>query len=436
MKPASARHAALQALRSTILQGQFLDASLDSALSKIDDVRERSLARELAYGVCRFWFRLTGWRDSLLQHPLKDKDLDVGILINLGLYQLEYSRIPVHAAVAETVQLATSSLRKRWANALVNAVLRRFIREKEQCLNDGDSQPAQRLAHPQWLVDALREAWPDGWQDILTANNTHASMTLRVNTRLSSRALAIEHLASHAISATPSKWSSEGIVLDEPRDVGALPGFSDGMFSVQDQAAQLAAELLDVSPGHRFVDACAAPGGKFAHILESTPQIGYALALDRDAARSKRIEQTLQRLGLNGHVVTADARNIAQWWDGKPFDRILIDAPCSAIGVIRRHPDIKLHRDAADLTTLARDQYALLHALWPLLADNGRLLYATCSVMPAENSEPINRFLRAHCDARSISLDVDWGIAASPGRQILPGEDGMDGFYYALLAKT
>ena len=435
MKPTSARHAALQALRSTVLQGQFLDAALDAALSSINDVRERSLARELAYGVCRFWFRLTGWRDALLQGPLKDKDQDLGILLNLGLYQLEYSRIPAHAAVAETVQLATSLLGKRWANALVNAVLRRFIREREQCLSASDRQVEQRLAHPQWLVGALREAWPENWQDILAANNAHAPMTLRVNTRLHSRAQAIEHLAAHAIIAQPSKWCGEAMVLREPRDVSALPGFADGLFSVQDEGAQLAAKLLDVRPGQRFLDACAAPGGKFAHVLETTPHIGHALALDRDALRSRRIEQTLNRLGLDGQVVTADACDVQQWWDGVPFDRILVDAPCSAIGVIRRHPDIKLHRDVTDIAALAHDQYALLSALWPLLGDNGRLLYVTCSVMPAENSAPVKRFLHAHPDAHSITIDADWGVAASPGRQILPGEDGMDGFYYALLAK-
>lgn len=436
MKPMTARHAALQALRSTISQGQFLDAALDAALSDIDDVRERSLARQLAYGVCRFWFRLTGWRDALLQRPLKDKDQDVGILINLGLYQLEFSRIPAHAAVAETVQLATGALRKRWANALVNAVLRRFIREREQCLSDSELQPEQRFAHPRWLVDALRSAWPESWQDILCANNAHATMTLRVNTRQHSRAQAIEHLATHAIVAEPAKWCSEALVLHEPRDVSALPGFADGMFSVQDQAAQLAAQLLDVLPGQRFLDACAAPGGKFAHVLETTPKIGHALALDRDAARSRRTKQTLNRLGIDGRIVTADAREVKTWWDGVPFDRILIDAPCSAIGVIRRHPDIKLHRSAADIAALAHDQYDLLSALWPLLGNNGRLLYATCSVMPAENSQVVNRFLRAHPDAHPINLDVSWGVAAPPGRQILPGEDGMDGFYYALLANS
>jgi len=416
MKAGPARRAALQALRDTITHGQFLDAALDAALRGVEDVRERSLARELSYGVCRFWFRLSAWRDALLQHKLKDKDLDVGILINLGLYQLEYSRIPAHAAVA-------------------NAVLRRFIRERDQCLISSDAQPETRLAHPPWLVSALRDAWPDHWQGILAANNAQATMTLRVNTRHGSRAQAIEHLATHAIIAEPTRWCGEGLVLREPRDVGALPGFADGMFSVQDESAQLAAQLLAVCPGQRFLDACAAPGGKFAHVLEKTPRIGHALALDRDAKRAQRIEQTLHRLGLDGHVVTADARDVGRWWDGVPFDRILVDAPCSALGVIRRHPDIKLHRNGADIETLADGQLALLDALWPLLARDGRLLYATCSVMPAENSAPVRRFLRTHTDAHAIDLDVDWGLAAPPGRQILPGQDGMDGFYYALLAR-
>lgn len=431
----TARGAALLALRNTIEQQWFLDAALDQTLGNMADIRERALARELAYGVCRFWPRLSAWREQLLTRPLKEKDHDVGVLINLGLYQLEYSRIPAHAAVAETVQLATSALRKRWANALVNAVLRRFIREREQCIADADKQLPARHAHPQWLIERFRDAWPEQWQDILEANNTHANMALRVNARRLTRDAAITKLASHAIGASPTRWCEQGLVLQEPRDVSALPGFADGDFSVQDQAAQLAAGLLSAQPGQRLLDACAAPGGKFAHVLETSPALSFALALDKESSRVRRIQQTLQRLNLKAQVRHIDALDVDTWWDGEKFDRILIDAPCSATGVIRRHPDIKLHRTPQDIDNLAQQQMALLTAMWPLLADGGRLLYATCSVLPIENANLIRKFLDARPDATPVEMNMHCGIDTNPGRQILPGEDGMDGFYYALLGK-
>lgn len=432
--PASARAMALDALLATVGDGRMLDDALETALAGDADARERALARELAFGVCRWWVRLAACRDRLLRRPLKARDLDVAMILALGLYQLEYSRIPAHAAVAESVALAKAR-GKPWAGGLVNAVLRRFVREREACLDAVDADPCARLAHPRWLLDALRAAWPRDWQRIAAANNQRGPMTLRVNARRQTREQALARLAAAGIAAAPTAHARDGVVLAQPCDVSALPGFAAGELSVQDEAAQLAADLLAPAPGERFLDACAAPGGKLAHVIEREPALATAVAVERDARRTQRLCGTLARLALAADVVTGDAGETSRWWDGTPFECILLDAPCSATGVIRRHPDIKLHRTRGDLARLTLTQRALLESLWRLLARGGRLLYATCSVMPEENAEIVARFLDDHADARSPALQVTWGVPAPPGRQILPGEAGMDGFYYALLAK-
>jgi 16S rRNA (cytosine967-C5)-methyltransferase len=431
-----ARAAALTALTATVVRGRLLEDALESPLAALSDDRERALARDLAYGSCRFWFRLAALRDRLLQRPLRRRDADVGVLLVLGLYQLVYSRIPAHAAVAQTVSLG-SRLGKDWSRGLVNAVMRRFLREAQPRLADADSDEAARLAHPVWLLDALRRAWPDAWQDVVAANNAQGPMTLRVNRRRTNRDDVLDELATAGIGATPCRWSPDGVRLDAARDVTGLPGFVDGRVSVQDEASQLAAGLLAPAPGMRVLDACAAPGGKLAHLLERTPGLARAVAVERDAARLERLRQTLSRLGLESEAqaLRGDAAEPDAWWDGKPFDRILLDAPCTATGVIRRHPDIKLRRRPDDAAARGMLQLRLLKGLWPLLAAGGRLLYATCSVMPEENAASVSRFLAAHADAAAVDMEVAWGRAAPPGRQVLPGEEGMDGFYYALLAK-
>jgi len=436
MTDGDGRGAALTALVATVVEQRLLDEALVEPLSRLPDNRERALARELAFGTCRFWFRLAALRDGLLQRPLRGRDADVGVLIALGLYQLIYSRIPAHAAVAQSVALA-AKLGKGWARGLVNALLRRFVREREQRLRDVDEDPQALHAHPAWMLAALRDAWPDRWQEVVAANNRPGPLTLRVNRRRASRDDSLAELAAAGIEAEPCTFSSDGIRLAAPRDVAEIPGFAAGRLSVQDEASQLARELLAPEPGMRLLDACSAPGGKLSHLLERTPGLGCAVAVERDAARLARLEQNLHRLGLAGEAtpVTGDATAPGQWWDGAPFDRILLDAPCSATGVIRRHPDIKLHRRAEDPAARGRLQERLLAALWPLLARGGRLLYATCSVMPDENAAPVGRFLSAAADAEALALDVAWGRAAPPGRQVLPGDAGMDGFYYALLAK-
>jgi len=406
---------------------------LTPGLSRLG-AEERPLGQELCYGTLRWQPRLAAVADSLLDRPLKDKDSDVYCLILLGLYQLIHTRIPDHAALAETVA-AAHGLGKPWAKALVNAVLRRFQRERAAVLASVDGSEATACAHPDWLLRLLKAAWPEQWQAIVAANNARPPMTLRVNARRVSRAAYLEQLVEQGQQARAAPHTSHGLVLDVPLDVERLPGFAKGLASVQDAAAQLAAPLLDLAPGQRVLDACAAPGGKTGHILELQPALGELVALDADEQRLARVRENLVRLGLEAWLVRGDASAPAQWWDGAPFDRILLDAPCSATGVIRRHPDIKVLRHQQHITELAQSQRRMLGALWPLLRPGGMLLYATCSVLPQENEQLIGEFLGASRDARERPIEATWGHQVGVGRQILPGEDGMDGFYYACLHK-
>ena len=413
--------------------GASLTAALDDGLPQAAE-RDRALVQELCYGTLRAWPRLQRIAASLLRKPLGKKDADVQALILLGLHQLSAMRIPAHAAVAETVG-AVNALGKGWARGLVNAVLRNFQRQAEELLAAADASEPGRWAHPQWLIDSVRTAWPDDWQQILTANNERAPMTLRVNTRRQSRADYLCRLEQAGIAAEATTHSDCGIRLRSPCDVTQLPGFSEGAVSVQDEAAQLAAQLLDARPGQRVLDVCAAPGGKTAHILEGSDDIEL-LAVDIEARRLQRVTDNLQRLGLRAEVRSGDARRPDDWWDGRPFERILLDAPCSASGVIRRHPDIKLLRRPGDIETLLELQGEILRAIWPLLAPGGMLLYATCSVQPPENEQRITAFLAERSDAEGRPQAADWGRGSGIGRQILPGGMAqMDGFYYACLHK-
>jgi len=314
-------------------------------------------------------------------------------------------------------------------------VLRRYQREQAVLDAAAEAEPVARHAHPHWLLTRLQQDWPDDWQAVCAANNARAPMTLRVNTLRGSPADYQQRLTEAGLAATSQPHAPAALVLTEPTDVAALPGFAAGDVSVQDAAAQLAAPLLDVQAGQRVLDACAAPGGKTAHLLENNPS-AELVALDNDAARLDRVAETLARLQLAARLLHADAGQVVDWWDGKPFDRILLDAPCSASGVIRRHPDIKALRRAVDIDALAAQQARLLDALWPCLAPGGKLLYVTCSVLAAENGRQVKTFLARTPDAAALPLAADWGRPAGHGRQILPGEADMDGFFYALLVKT
>ncbi|NIR27971.1 MAG: 16S rRNA (cytosine(967)-C(5))-methyltransferase RsmB [Gammaproteobacteria bacterium] len=432
--PASARAAAVETLVRVLAHGRSLTDCLGAELGTRTDPDERALARELCFGVIRWYPRLDAIARELLARPVRRRDQDVHLLILMGLYQLLYTRIPPHAAVAETVAVAAAR-GKPWARVLVNGVLRRFQRERERILSRSERAPEAVYAHPAWLIEAIREAWSEHWQSILHENNRRPPMSLRVNARRSQRDAYLGSLSHAGIDAHPIAHTSHGVILTEPRDVSKLPGFAAGLVSVQDGAAQLAPELLALAPGQRVLDACAAPGGKTTHILEREPHLAEVVCVERDPARMGLIEDNLARLGLAAGLVCADAGEPGRWWNGEPFHRILLDVPCTATGVIRRHPDIKIHRRASDLPKLAAEQARLLAALWPLLAPGGLLLYATCSVLPQENHIQVERFLETGPDAVVAELSTAWGHPCACGRQILPGEDEMDGFYYALLRK-
>lgn len=386
-----------------------------------------SFIQALCYGVCRSFFRLNFFLQQLLDKPLKPKDQDIYCLLLMGLYQLSEMRVPPHAAVSETVSL-TKHLEKDWARGFVNGVLRNFERRFDELMLKLDKNFSAKYSHPQWMLDKIKKDWPKHWIQILEANNAHPPFSLRVNVRLGSREeyAALPH---HNIPHTTS-----GIILKNPVNVSELPGFSEGKVSVQDGAAQLAAGLLLLEDNQYVLDACAAPGGKTAHILETADV--EVLAIDKDPKRLISIEENLSRLKLQAKCIAEDVGNVSKWWDGRLFDRILLDAPCSASGVIRRHPDIKLLRHDKDIAKLANEQKRLLEALWPLLKPNGVLVYATCSIFSDENVAVVADFLQKTPDAFEEKIDKDWGIACQYGRQILPGMDEMDGFYFCALRKA
>ncbi|ANY85693.1 MULTISPECIES: 16S rRNA (cytosine(967)-C(5))-methyltransferase RsmB [Pseudomonas] len=427
------RLAAARALAAVLSGKASLNSSLPAQLDKVEE-RDRGLVQDLAFGTARWQPRLDLLAAQLLQKPFKAADADVQALLLVGLYQLFYTRIPAHAAIGETVGCA-DKLKKPWAKGLLNAVLRRAQREGEALLADMERDPVVRTAHPRWLQKALKAFWPEQWEAICAANNAHPPMILRVNRRHHSRDAYLALLAEAGISASPCQYSRDGILLAEACDVRGLPGFAEGWVSVQDEAAQLAADLMELAPGQRVLDACCAPGGKTCHLLEAEAGLGEVVAIDLEAKRLARVRENLDRLKLDAQLIACDARDTTSWWDGKPFQRILLDAPCSATGVIRRHPDIKLTRQADDIPALAALQGELLDALWPTLEVGGMLVYATCSSLPTENTDVIDAFLARTPGARELDLALDAGVRQPHGRQLLAQEGGHDGFYYAKLIK-
>ncbi|MBO0366728.1 16S rRNA (cytosine(967)-C(5))-methyltransferase RsmB [Pseudomonas putida] len=427
------RLAAARALAAVLSGKASLNSSLPTQLDKVEE-RDRGLTQDLAFGTARWQPRLELLAAQLLQKPFKAADSDVQALLLVGLYQLFYTRIPAHAAIGETVGCA-DKLKKPWAKALLNAVLRRAQREGEELLASMERDPVVRTAHPRWLQKSLKAFWPEQWEAICAANNAHPPMILRVNRRHHSRDAYLALLGEAGIAAAACQYSRDGIVLAAACDVRGLPGFTEGWISVQDEAAQLAADLLELAPGQRVLDACCAPGGKTCHLLEAEQGLAEVVAIDLEAKRLVRVRENLARLQLDAKLIACDARGTANWWDGKTFQRILLDAPCSATGVIRRHPDIKLTRQADDIPALATLQGELLDALWPTLEVGGMLLYATCSSLPTENTEVIEAFLARTPGARELDLATEAGLRQPHGRQLLAQEGGHDGFYYAKLIK-
>jgi 16S rRNA (cytosine967-C5)-methyltransferase len=425
------RAAAGRAVSAVARRGRSLDEALGQSMAGLPDA-DRALVAQLAYGTLRAYPRLDRWVDLLLARPLPERDIEVHDLLAVGLYQLEDTRVPDHAAVAATVEAVRQLGRHQYAG-LVNACLRRWLRERDALKAKVARVPEVVHAHPRWWLDALAADWPRDWESVVAAANIQAPMWVRVNRLHGTRDAWLERLVAAGGAATTWAPAPEALCLDGPMDVAALPGFGSGDVSVQDAAAQLAAGLLDPQPGMRVLDACAAPGGKTGHLLEYCPDIRMT-ALDVAPARLERIRENLARLSLEANVLAGDARDPGAWWDGEPFDRILLDAPCTGSGVVRRHPDIKLLRRPGDVAAMAAQQQALLESLWRLLAPGGRLLYATCSVFRLENASRVTEFLARHPEARAIDLgEPGWGRRAGPGRQILTGEAATDGFYYACL---
>lgn len=378
----------------------------------------------MSYGTLRFYGQLRAILDLLLQKPVQDAAVHALLLV--ALYQLQYSRSAEHAVVDHAVR-AAETLKKPWAKGLVNAVLRNFLRQRISLLEQAAASEEGRYSHPQWWIEKLRRQYPDDWATLLETNNQHPPMTLRVNGLAKSTAAYLDLLHQQGIEG--QQVGENAILLDQPVSVDKLPGFGEGMASVQDAGAQFAARLLDVADGMRVLDACAAPGGKAAHLLELA-RIELT-ALDSDPERLKKIEQTLRRLKLEAHCLAGNAARPEEWWDGKSFQRILADVPCSASGVVRRHPDIKWLRREADIAAFAAQQAEILDALWRVLGSGGKLLYATCSVFAEENQQQIAQFLVRHEDAQCLPFSLP---SAKDG-QLTPNLQ-HDGFYYALLVKA
>jgi 16S rRNA (cytosine967-C5)-methyltransferase len=427
------RAAAARIVAAVARRGRSLDDAMSQSFAGLADA-DRGLVAQLAYGTLRAYPRLDRWVDLLLARPLSERDAEVHDLIAIGLFQLEDMRVPDHAAVAATVEAARHLGRHQYVG-LVNACMRRWLRERDALKAQVGRDPEVANEHPRWWLDALAKDWPKDWEAIVAAANVQAPMWVRVNALRTTRDAWLDRLVAAGGAGTTWDPAPDAVCLAAPTEVAALPGFAEGEVSVQDVAAQLAAGLLDPAPAMRVLDACAAPGGKTGHLLERCPEVELT-ALDVSPGRLERVRENLARLGLSAQVVAGDAREPRAWWDGRPYDRILIDAPCTGSGVVRRHPDIKLLRRAQDVPAMAQQQRALLDALFPLLAPGGKLLYATCSVFRAENATCVAGFLADHPGARAVDLgEPGWGRRAGPGRQILPGEAGADGFYYACLTR-
>lgn len=423
-KSENIRLACVQLMQEMLTRGGSLTRLLPVAQARVAET-DRSQLQAWSYGFARYSGELAGLVDQLIDKPLKKKDLDIYLLMQLGVFQLRHTNIAPHAAVDETVKVV-KRLKKPWAKGLINAVLRNYQRQVEDL--ESKLKEPQSVNHPQWLLERFKADWPTNWLEICAGNNEQGPMTLRVNSQRHTREQYLELLKERGMQASIIDEAPQALQLEDAVPVSELPGFTEGDVSVQDAAAQLAAAqlILHAPKGGRLLDACAAPGGKTAHSLE-LGHFSEVVALDQDPERLERVEQTLTRLGLDANVSTkaADAREVDSWWDTVPFDAILLDAPCSGTGVIRRHPDIKILRRPTDIGSLVEIQTQLLDSLWGTLAVGGVLLYATCSTLKKENEDQIHAFLQRTPDA-SLAADC---------RQIFPTIDGMDGFFYAPLVK-
>jgi len=434
----NARQVALQVCFQVIEKGQSLTQQLEQQLSRLTIERDRGFCSELSYGLCRYYFVLDQQLQKQLKKPLKARDRDIHLLLLMGLYQIRFMRVGNHAAVNESVKLVLG-LKKHWAKGLVNAVLRAYIRQIETESQDQVGELTEQehsLAYPDWIRKKLQQDWDEQAFAAMKAGNQQAPMVLRVDLTRISRSDYLQKLAESDITASAHPVIKQAVVLEQALAIDQLFGFENALVSVQDASAQIAADLLDCKTGMKVLDACAAPGGKTLHIMQASQQVQMT-ALDKNETRLQRVQENLQRAGLSAYLITADAAQPNDWFDGQLFDRVLLDAPCSASGIIRRHPDIRLLRKSQDIDSLMRQQQDLLQALWPLLKPGGLMVYSTCSMFKDENEYQLEKFMQrqSNCAERVIN-SVQWGQPRTIGRQILPGSHNMDGFYYACLEKT
>ncbi|MDN4502317.1 16S rRNA (cytosine(967)-C(5))-methyltransferase RsmB [Alteromonadaceae bacterium BrNp21-10] len=431
MKKNNLRVLAAKTLFQVLEQGQSLRDAMPEVQTELSE-KDKAWVREMVYGVLRHLPLLQFWLRQLLDKPLKNKNKIGEHVILLGFYQLAFTRVSDHAAVSETVA-ACPALKIQGLKGLVNAILRNFMRNKLAENKPNDEQILSGL--PKWLFQQVKQHYPENLANILDAMMQKAPIWLRVNRQKIDLNGYTQLLSDKGINFELSEQHPDAIILSQSCDITTLPGYEDGLFAVQDGAAQLAAHFLQPQKDDHILDACAAPGGKLCHILELQPQVTKCIALDVDASRLQRVHENLTRLGHNTEVITGDASNNASWWDGQQFDRILLDAPCSATGIIRRHPDIKWLRKASDIDTLVTLQGKILDELWQTLKPGGHLLYATCSILSQENSQQIAHFLQRQPQATLVPI-TDSETIENPGWQILPGQQQMDGFYYAMLLKS
>lgn len=408
--------------------GASLDRSLDEHAARFPD-NDRALLSEMCFGSLRWYWRCRGVAAQLVKRPPRKRDRVIEALVIVGLYQLEHMRMPVHAAIHATVA-ACAALGRPGYKGLVNGVLRNFQRRHDVLL--GALSASDRDAHPEWIWRAVARQWPDHAHAIIEAGNSRPPLTLRVNRLKQTVDEYLAALSAEGLTGRRLDHAPDAVQLDSPVNIERLPGFSDGLVSVQDASAQLLARVVGPAPGRRVLDACAAPGGKLTHMLEAFP-LAAVQAIESDPDRARRIAENLARLELVSPVTVADAADLDSWWDGSPFDLVVLDAPCSGTGVIRRHPDIKVLRRASDLARFAAIQAHLLDQLWRVVRPGGRLVYVTCSIMAEENQDQISSFLGRTPDCREEPVTLPVGMALDHGRQILPEAGGGDGFFYALL---
>ena len=419
---------------AVIHEGRSLGEAIEQVLEgKNISPQDRGFIQTLSFGVVRWYWQLEEQLSPLLNKPIKKKERLIKYVLLLGIFQIQHLQTPAHAAVSDTVKCC-QQLGKQWAKNLVNACLRNFLRQLD---NETQTylEPTKHFSHPQWMIEKIQTAWPEHIEDILFANNHAAPLCLRVNPKNCTRDDYLKHLQNAEIHATKDPYSSIGVRLEKSLPVQMLPKFDQGWASVQDTASQLITQFLHVSENQRVLDACAAPGGKTSLLMENSPNNILMHAVDISGERNNRLKNTLARLQLNAQIISGDASKPEKWWDQKPYQRILVDAPCSGLGVIRRHPDIKHLRKADDLIELRKSQIAILDACWQLLDNEGILLYTTCSILPEENEEQIDAFLQRTDNAKILPIEHPMALALTYGKQSLPGISDMDGFYYCLIYK-